>query len=236
MDDGVGEADVLAGELALEGLEVGYALLVAAVGPEPRGRSPGEAREGDVHVVGRPAHQPDGRLRDADQSAMATLQILLAAGDQVADVDRLAGLGVRHEAVVGVLVLPVEHLGEGLGRTGQRRMGRHVVHPLAAEPHLAAPAAQALEELLAGPRSHALPYSAAVPGPAPSARQTRSGVHGMSMWRTPRCADGIDHGVLHCRRRADRARLADALGPERVERRLRHHLDAARSSVARPPR
>ena len=117
---------------------------------------------------------------------MPALQVVLAAGDQVADVDRLTGPGVRHEAVVGVLVLPVEDVGEGPRRAGQRGMGRHVVHPLAAEPHLTAPAAQARQELLAGPRSHALPYSAAVPVAAPSARQTRSGVRGMSMWRTPR--------------------------------------------------
>jgi hypothetical protein len=40
VDDGVGEADVLAGQLALEGLEVGHALLVATVGTEPCARSP----------------------------------------------------------------------------------------------------------------------------------------------------------------------------------------------------
>ena len=48
------------------------------------------------------------------------------------------------------------------------------------------------------------------------ARQTRSGVQGMSMWVMPRWDSGVDHGVLDGRGRPDRARLADALGPERV--------------------
>ena len=57
---------------------------------------------------------------------------------------------------------------------------------------------------------------------------TRSGVHGRSMWRTPRWASGVDHRVLHRRGGADRGGLADALGAERVERRRglgRVHLE-----------
>ena len=43
------------------------------------------------------------------------------------------------------------------------------------------------------------------------------------MWRTPRCDERVDHRVLHRRRRADGAGLADALGAERVERGRRLH-------------
>ena len=74
------------------------------------------------------------------------------------------------------------------------------------------------------------------PFASPIARHTRSGVQGMSMWRTPRCATRVDHRVLHRGRGADGARLADALGAERVQRRRRLHGDHARTSAARPPR
>ena len=47
--------------------------------------------------------------------------------------------------------------------------------------------------------------------------QTAAGVHGRSMWRTPRWLTRVDDGVLHRRGGADRAGLADALGAELVE-------------------
>ena len=71
----------------------------------------------------------------------------------------------------------------------------------------------------------ALPYPAAVPVPPPSARQTRSGVRGMSRWRTPQVRERIDDRVLHGRDGADGARLAEALGPERVHVGRRLHVD-----------
>ena len=132
-----------------------HALLVAALRPEPRLPLPGEAGEGHVHVVGRAAHQPDGHLGDPHQAAVAPLQILLRAGDQVADVDRLARLGVGHQAVVGVLELAVEHGGQRGGRPGQRRVLGHVVDALVAEPHLALAGPQTLQErLTAAPSPH----------------------------------------------------------------------------------
>ena len=70
------------------------------------------------------------------------LQVLLAAGDHVADVDRLAGLGVGHQAVVGVLVLAIEDVGQGLSGAGEGRVGGDVVDALVPEPQLTLSAAQ----------------------------------------------------------------------------------------------
>ena len=56
-----------------------------------------------------------------------------------------------------------------------------------------------------------------------SARQIRSGVSGVSRWRTPRWLERVDHRVVDGRDRADRARLADALGAELVDERRRLH-------------
>ena len=64
--------------------------------------------------------------------------------------------------------------------------------------------------------------SGSVPARASSiARHTRSGVHGMSMWRTPRWLSASTTAFCTAGVRADRGRLADALGAERVERRRR---------------
>ena len=48
----------------------------------------------------------------------------------------------------------------------------------------------------------------------------------MSMWRIPKVGHGVDDRVLHRRRRPDRARLADALGAQLVERGGRLHRHA----------
>jgi hypothetical protein len=55
------------------------------------------------------------------------------------------------------------------------------------------------------------------------ARHTRSAVNGMSRWRHAQVRQRIDDRVLHRRRGADGARLADALRAERIARRRRLH-------------
>ena len=72
------------------------AALVAA--HRPFVGAPGESGVGDVHVIWRPAHQPDRVLGGLLQASMAPLEILARARDHVAHVDRLAGLGVVSHA------------------------------------------------------------------------------------------------------------------------------------------
>ena len=83
------------------------------------------------------------------------------------------------------------------------------------------------------PRSSARPTGCARPASADPARaqapaaamapQTRSGVQGMSTWRTPSGASASHTARLHRGRGPDGAGLADPLGSERVERRRRLH-------------
>ena len=61
------------------------------------------------------------------------------------------GLGVGHQAVVGELVLPVEHVGQGLGRAGAGRDASVTSSTRSSPSHSSAVrAAQPLQELLAG--------------------------------------------------------------------------------------
>lgn len=84
---------------------------------------------------------------------MTAVNVVMAGRDHVADVDRLAGLRVGHQAVVGVPVLQIEDLGQGMGGPGQGRMLDHRANLLPADPQLA-PVAQSPEELLACPCRH----------------------------------------------------------------------------------
>ena len=93
VDDGVGERDVLAPELLLVADEVLRALLVAV--DRPFVAAAGKAREGDVHVVRRAAHQADGIFGDPLEARGAASADPRGARDHVADVDRLAGLRDR---------------------------------------------------------------------------------------------------------------------------------------------
>ena len=62
----------------------------------------------------------------------------------------------------------------------------------------------------------------------------RSGVSGVSRWRTPRCDERVDHRVVDRRDRADRAGLADTLRAERVRERRRLHVhDLERGELGR---
>ena len=45
---------------------------------------------------------------------MAFLKVLARAGNHMADVDRLAGFGIGHQAVLARLMLKIEDLREGL--------------------------------------------------------------------------------------------------------------------------
>ena len=127
-----------------------------AVGAEPRRPFACETRERDVHVVGRAAHEANRRLGDAHQNLVPALQIVLRPRDHVADVDGLAGLGVGHQTVVGIFVLPVEDRGQLVGRAGERRVVDDVVDPLVPEPHLSLPGLETLQELLTRAGAHCL--------------------------------------------------------------------------------
>ena len=146
--DRVRQRQVLAGDHLLVVDEVVVTFLVLALRTEPRAALACEPGEGDVHVVGRSPHEPDGLLGDATKPAMTSFQIVDRAGDHVADVDGLARLGVRHQAVVGELLLDVEDPRQAAGRTLQLRVGRDVVDTFAAEPDLAIASTQALQRTL----------------------------------------------------------------------------------------
>jgi hypothetical protein len=85
---------------------------------------------------------------------MAALKVFPRPRDHVADIDRFAGLGVGHQADIGVPMLKVEDLGQ---RPGGARKGRVVDdrgNLVAADPKVA-PARQTTQKLFAGTRRHA---------------------------------------------------------------------------------
>ena len=86
--------------------EVVVALLVARCAPETR--LPGEPGERDVDVVRRPAEHPDAVSGELPEAPVASVQIVAARGDEVADAGDVA---VVDQAVVGVHLLPVEVAG-----------------------------------------------------------------------------------------------------------------------------
>ena len=132
----MGEREVGLGEAALEGHDVARAALVASVGAGPHAGRRGEGGELHVHVVGRAAHDAHRAFRQPHDPGMALPQLVLRARDHVADVGRLAGLGVLVEALGGVCVLAVEHRGQAFGAAPELGMRRDVVDPLAVDPDL----------------------------------------------------------------------------------------------------
>ena len=72
----------------------------------------------------------------------------------MADVDRLSGLGIGDQALVGELVLPIEHVGKACGSASCRRVRRRVGDQLAVDPHRPLGTAQIVEELGSGPCRH----------------------------------------------------------------------------------
>jgi hypothetical protein len=85
---------------------------------------------------------------------MAALKVFPRSRGHVADVDGLAGLGVGHQADIGMLVLKVEDLGQRPGGARKRRVVDDRRNLVAADPKVA-PARQAAQELFAGARRHA---------------------------------------------------------------------------------
>jgi hypothetical protein len=71
------------------------------------------------------------------------------------DVDRLAGLGVWHQAGGSLPVLQVEDLGQRLGGAAQRGMVRRRTDPVATDPDLAT-AGKPSQELFASACRHAV--------------------------------------------------------------------------------
>ncbi len=165
MDEGVGQRPVVPGQELLVRDQVGRARLVAA--DRPLVRASRESGERHVHVVGRAAHDPHAPLRDPLEAAVAAREIGARARDQVAHVDRLAGLRIRHEADRRGLVLQVEERGHEARRAGERGMARDVAHALVAHPDLPL-VAEALQKLLARACRHGVwpPILASAPGPA----------------------------------------------------------------------
>ena len=153
VDDGVGHRPVVEHGLPLEAHQVGGPLLVAVAGPHVA--TAGEAGHGDVEVVRTAPQQPEGGPGRALQRHVSASQVAGRAGDDVADVDQVAGRLVDHQERLGLLVLQVVQRGHRLRRSGQRRVGGDVFDAPAVEPDLAS-VRQPVEELLAGPRSHSV--------------------------------------------------------------------------------
>ena len=106
--------------------------LVARRPRPPRSRAAGgEAGELDVHVVGRAAHQPHGRLGDArDRPRLRRFRSSTERGSMWLMLigSPVSGSGIRHSSAYGVLA--VEHTGQGAGRTAQGGMCGDIVHTL----------------------------------------------------------------------------------------------------------
>ena len=105
----------------------------------------GEAGIGHVHIVGGAAHQPDRELGDPAQRLMPAQQVLAGAGDDVADGDGLAGVGVGHQTVVGVLIMQVEDGGDGFGGASEVGVVERIGDARGAEPDFSAVAQSAQE-------------------------------------------------------------------------------------------
>jgi hypothetical protein len=154
LDDRVGERHVTAPQELLIGDQPLDAGLVAVrapfVGPA------GEPRVGDVHVVGRAAHQADRIFRHLPQRPMATGEIFPRPRDQVADRDRLAGLRVRREAGRGLSVVEIVDLRQRMGRAAELGMVDDIGNLLAVDPDIAR-AAKPLQELFTRPCRHCSP-------------------------------------------------------------------------------
>src|SRR5215831_7290948 len=147
----MGQAQVLTRELFLKGDQVGGAFVIAI--DRPLVAPPGEASIGDVHIVRRAAHQADRKLRHTSQGGVAAENVFLRARDHMADGDRLARLGIRHQAVSRVLVVQVVDVGYRLSPAPERRVLHWIDDALPTKPDLTM-VAQAAEKLGAGAGWH----------------------------------------------------------------------------------
>ena len=106
----MGQATVFAPELLLVADQVGRTLLVAIC--RPFVRASGKAGKSDVHVVRRAAHEPDRVLGNPFKASMPRCRSSRELRNHVADIDRLARLGIGHQAGVSLAMLQVEDLGQ----------------------------------------------------------------------------------------------------------------------------
>src|SRR5262249_18669640 len=90
------------------------------------------------------------------QAAVAALKVVRRTRDHVADVDRLAGLRIGDQAVVGGFVLQVEHGSHALGGAGEGGMRRYIGGAFVADPYLAA-VVQSPPQLRSSPGRHGGP-------------------------------------------------------------------------------
>ncbi len=132
LHDRMRQRDVAAAQEFLISHEVFRARLVAVRGPLVG--APGKAGVRHVHVVRRAPHHADRVLGGPRETLVAARNVLARARDHVTDVDPLAGLGVRHQTVVGVFVLQIERGGQTLRGTRERRMISDVGDLVAAHP------------------------------------------------------------------------------------------------------
>ena len=145
LDDGVGQRNIIAAQKLLIIDEV-LATFLIAIGAPFIGTS-GKARIGHIHVVGRAAHDADRVFGIELQPLVALHEVRPGARDHVADVDLLARFGVRHQAVVGVLVLQVECGGKTARCACKGGMVGDVGNLFVADPDFAA-IGQTFEKLL----------------------------------------------------------------------------------------
>ena len=137
MNDSVRERQILPREELLIRNKVGGAAFVAVDSPFVGATR--EARERDIHIVGRPAHEPDGELRDSLQACVTPFEVGARARNHVAEVDRLASLGIRHQANFARLVLKIENLRQRVRGARKSRMRRDIGDLVVADPDFARP-------------------------------------------------------------------------------------------------
>src|SRR5262249_2715453 len=173
-----------------------------------------EAGQRHVEVIRGAAHDAHAELGQPLQTRAAALEVAARARNDVADVDRLARLWIRHEAHRGGLVLGIEEGGQGVGRAREGGMGGDVPHLLAAYPDLAV-VLEAPQEILTGTRGHRSLLQAATdtarstrrcsmsrasacpPRPSTSPRRaaSRRTIRLPSVMGTPRVASVFSHSI-----------------------------------------
>ena len=156
LDDRVREGDVVTGEVLAGRRRCSRA--PRALRPSSPAHTQGAEAKADelhVHVVGRAAHEAHCALRQPSQAGLPPHEgRRRERGKHVADVGRLAGLGIGDQAFVGELVLPIEQLGKACSSASCSRVRRRVGDQLPVDPHRALGTAQIVEELGSGPCRH----------------------------------------------------------------------------------
>src|SRR5262249_34519937 len=115
--------------------------------------TPGKSGVGNIHIVRRAAHETDGVFGNELEASMTLGKVLTRARNHVADIDRLTGLRVGHQADVCRLMLEIEDLGQRPRGARKRRMSSYVADLFTIDPDLAR-TFQPRQEFLAGSCSH----------------------------------------------------------------------------------